>query len=354
MKRLLIVGAVILAMSALAVTMLLKSYLDSPLAVPNEGITYMVKPGASLNRVAAELSDAEILPWPRVFTLWVRSTGNAAKLKAGEYEILADTTPRGLLTQLLEGQVVQHSFTILEGWTVRELLAAMAETDQLNHTLKDDERDANGNAEPESLTDLLELAADHPEGQFFPDTYQFPRGYSDVDVLRLAADLMQKKLAAAWSERAENLPLENAYELLTLASIIERETGLDSERKQVAGVFVRRLRKGMRLQTDPTVIYGLGDDFDGNLTREHLETDTPYNTYTRSGLPPTPIAMPGEASLLAAADPAGGTALFFVAKGDGSAGHVFSDTLEQHNQAVAKYLARLREARRRERAGKNQ
>jgi UPF0755 protein len=342
-KRVVPAGIAALAVIAIAVAGLLQAYLERPLNLPPAGTTYLIEPGASLSRAATDLAEQGILSSPRVFSLWGRLSGNAGRIKAGEYLLTNPTTPRTLLEQFIAGDVVQHTFTILEGWTVRDLLGELAATDELRDTL--------GVSEPEQLAVELGLDVPHAEGLFFPDTYQFPRGYSDRDLLTLAAGLMQQKLGAAWAARADNLPLDNAYELLILASIVERETGLDAERDQVAGVFVRRLQKGMRLQTDPTVIYGLGEAFDGNLTRKHLETDTPYNTYTRAGLPPTPIGLPGEASLLAAAKPAAGTALYFVASGDGSGGHVFSDTLEQHNRAVAQYLRRLREARRRERAG---
>lgn len=191
----------------------------------------------------------------------------------------------------------------------------------------------------------LGLAGRHPEGQFFPDTYHFPRNTPDVEVFREAYTLMQRKLDAAWAQRHPDLPLAGPYAALVLASIIEKETALDSERRQISGVFTRRLKRGMRLQTDPTVIYGLGDAFDGNLRRRDLERDTPYNTYTRAGLPPTPIALPGEASLLAAVQPDDGDALYFVATGKGDGSHYFSATLAEHNRAVRRYLETRRQGR---------
>jgi UPF0755 protein len=338
MKRILLIVAV-LGIAAVAIAgSLLNGYLDEPLPGANQNVVYMVEAGASLGQVANSLSEQKIITLPRVFALWGRWTGQAEQIKAGEYRVGVKATPRSLLAQLVAGQVVQHSFTIVEGWSIRELLAALAASENLKQQLDP--------TNIEQLATLLSLPAEHPEGLFFPDTYQYPRGYSDIDVLRMAAELMQNQLAAAWQDRADDLPLETPYELLTLASIVERETGQEAERGDVAGVFVRRLNKGMLLQTDPTVIYGLGDAYNGNLTRKHLRTDTPYNTYTRKGLPPTPIGMPGAAALQAAANPAAGSALYFVARGDGSRGHDFSDTLEQHNKAVARYLKRLREARR--------
>ena len=235
----------------------------------------------------------------------------------------------------MAGRVRLHALTIVEGWTVQELLAAVRAHPAIRQTLTADS--------PESLAAELGLARPHAEGLFFPDTYRFARGTSDVEVLRQAQALMQKKLASAWARRAPDLPLNDPYEALILASIVERETALDRERPLIAGVFLRRLRRGMRLQTDPTVIYGLGSTFDGDLRRRDLRSDTPYNSYTRAGLPPTPIALPGEASLLAAVQPAPGEALYFVATGLPDGSHVFSATLAEHEAAVARYLARLRQ-----------
>ena len=234
----------------------------------------------------------------------------------------------------MQGRVRLHALTVLEGWTVRDLLAALAKHPAIRQTL---------NVEtPIELAAALELEYPHAEGWFFPETYRFPRGTTDVQFLRTAHELMRRRLADAWSTRALVPSLKDSYGALILASIVERETALDSERRQIAGVFIRRLQKGMRLQTDPTVIYGLGASFDGNLTRRHLKTDSPYNTYTRRGLPPTPISLPGEAALRAAVNPDSGEALYFVASGRGDGSHVFTKTLEEHNAAVAQYLAELR------------
>lgn len=259
-----------------------------------------------------------------------RSSGLAGQLKAGEYLVPVGTTPRSLLDLLASGKVAQYSLTIVEGWNYREVALAVSAHPELRSTMD--------LGEVQDLLQAIDAPQAHPEGLFLPETYHFPRGTTDVDFLRRAYEAMQAYLASAWSKRRAQLPYESAYEVLIMASIIEKETGLGSERPLIAGVFERRLKKGMRLQTDPTVIYGLGADFDGNLTRADLRTDTPYNTYTRHGLTPTPIAMPGKASIEAALNPAPGDALYFVARGDGS--HQFSATLEQHNQAVAEYQLR--------------
>ena len=235
------------------------------------------------------------------------------------------------------GKVLQHRVTIIEGWNIRQLRAALKRADPLLHTT-DDLDDA-------ALMQRLGFGGQHPEGRFLPETHIYQRGDSDVDVLKRAHAAMEKALDEAWQSRAPDLPINTPYELLTLASIIEKETALASERPQIAGVFMRRLQIGMRLQTDPTVIYGIGAAYDGNIRRRDLTTDTPYNTYTRAGLTPTPIAMPSRDALMAAAQPAAGDALYFVAVGDGSGAHVFSSSLDQHNAAVARYLQQLRQQR---------
>jgi UPF0755 protein len=248
-----------------------------------------------------------------------------SRLQVGDYSIRHGITPRELLLKLESGKVIQHRFTIVEGWNVRELRAALARAEVLEQKVRD--------LDDAALMAALERPGLHPEGRFLPETYHFTRGQSDLDVLRRAALAMDKALADVWAMRRKDLPLETPVQLLTLASIIEKETGKVSERPEIAGVFVRRLKLGMRLQTDPTVIYGMGSNYAGNIRRSDLTTDTPYNTYTRAGLPPTPIAMPGRAALMAAADPAPGDTLYFVARGDGS--HVFSASLAEHNRAVA-------------------
>ena len=262
----------------------------------------------------------------------------AGKIKAGEYALQAPLSPRGLLLNMRQGKVLQHRVTFVEGWNIRQLRVALNHAQPLLHTTQD--------LSDAELMAALGFSDQHPEGRFLPETYVYQRGDSDVDVLKRAHAAMEKELADAWAVRSDDLPLASPYELLTLASIIEKETGLASERPQIAGVFARRLKIGMRLQTDPTVIYGIGSSYDGNIRKIHLATDTPYNTYTRAGLPPTPIAMPGKDALHAAAQPAAGDALYFVAVGDGSGAHVFSASYAEHNAAVASYLQRLRENRR--------
>ena len=252
-------------------------------------------------------------------------------IRAGEYDLKAGMTPAGLLALLSSDNVVRYHFTIVEGWTWAQLLKALAEDPVLVHKLAD----LDG---PGAVLKALGSEASHPEGWFLPETYQFVRGDSDLDILARAHQAMTRALQEAWASRDDRTPLKSPYELLILASIVERESSLESERADIAGVFTRRLLAGWRLETDPTVIYGLGENYDGNIRRRDLDSDTPYNTYTRFGLPPTPIAMPGKSALMASAYPAAGTAMFFVASGAG--GHVFSDTLEEHNRAVRKMLSK--------------
>ncbi len=269
--------------------------------------------------------------------LLARQLDAAGKLKVGEYALDPALTPRELLTRMRQGRVLQHRVTIVEGWNIRQLRAALKRADPLVHTT-DDLDDAD-------LMKAVGFPGEHPEGRFLPETYVYQRGDSDIDVLKRAHAAMEKELTAAWDSRVDDLPLNSPYELLILASIIEKETALPSERPQIAGVFMRRLKIGMRLQTDPTVIYGIGSGYDGNIRKRDLTTDTPYNTYTRAGLTPTPIAMPGRDALHAAAQPAKGDALYFVAVGDGSGAHIFSANYTDHNAAVARYLQQLRSKR---------
>lgn len=250
-----------------------------------------------------------------------------SRLQVGDYSLSHGLTPRALLLKLESGAVIQHRLTLVEGWNFREVRAALAKNELLTDTLSD--------LDDAEIMAALGRPGVHPEGRFLPETYQFTRGMSDRDVLKRAMLAMDAALAEAWAGRAQDVPLKTPEELLILASIIEKETGKASERPEIAGVFSRRLVLGMRLQTDPTVIYGMGADYDGNIRKRDLETDTPYNTYTRGGLPPTPIAMPGRAALDAGARPAPGKTLYFVSRGDGS--HVFSASLAEHNRAVACY-----------------
>jgi len=287
-----------------------------------------VIPGRSIKSIANELALTEVIERPQYLSWVARLSGQARRIQAGEYAVANGTSYKQFLDMLVEGRVVQYGFTIIEGWNVAQVLQAAKNNKYLKHTL--------GAVTATQLMKRLGLPADlHAEGWLFPDTYYFVRGESDVNVLLRAQKAMQKNLNNAWKNRESNLPYDTPYDALIMASIIEKETGKGDERSQIAGVFVRRLRKGMRLQTDPTVIYGMGDKYKGNIRRKDLKKDTPYNTYTRKGMPPTPIAMPGLAAIEAALHPAKGTTLYFVAKGDGS--HVFSSTLQQHNEAVIEY-----------------
>ncbi|ROR32629.1 endolytic transglycosylase MltG [Inmirania thermothiophila] len=301
--------------------------LDRPLAVPPAGLTLEVAPGESLRSLARRLAADGVLHRPLYLVAHARLEGVATRIQAGEYQIPAGETPRTLLARLVAGRVVQHRLTLVEGWTFAQVRAALEAEPALRQTLR-------GLPDAEVMA-RLGRPGEHPEGRFFPDTYQFPRGGTDLDLLRRAYEAMARHLAREWAGRAPGLPLETPYQALILASIVEKETGVAAERPLIAGVFIRRLQRGMRLQSDPTVIYGLGAAFDGNLRRADLRRDTPYNTYTRAGLPPTPIAMPGLDAIRAVLHPAPGDALYFVARGDGT--HVFSATLAEHRRAVARY-----------------
>ena len=312
-------------------------YLAEPLALPEDGASFEIRPGTPLATISQGLADAGYLQKPRWFRWYGQLTGQAEQVRAGEYHLEAGITPTELLIKLVSGEVKLYSLTIVEGWTFRELVAAMAEHPSIESTLAYEDWAA--------FLASLESDYDFPEGLFLPETYRFPRYTKDTELLRQAYELMQVALAEEWDKRAVGLPITTPYEALVLASIIEKETALADERPRIAGVFVRRLQRRMRLQTDPTVIYGVGTAFDGNLTRKHLRTDTPYNTYTRRGLPPTPIALPGRAAIHAALHPADGNEVFFVATGLGDGSHKFSETKDQHDAAVREYLARQRAAR---------
>jgi UPF0755 protein len=341
MRRSVLIAAALAVCLAAVAALLVRGYLNTPLAVPAVGYRLDIPPGTALADIGRQLGDDGITRWPALLRIYGRLTGQSAQIKAGEYQILPGTTPVSLLRNLVSGRVILHKLTLVEGWSIAEVLAALADAQPaLEQTLK-----------VTGATDLareLGLPWSSAEGAFLPETYLYSRGTTDRDLLLRAHAALIERLDQAWESRQPDLPLASPYELLVLASIIERETALASERPLIAGVFVRRLRLGMRLQTDPTVIYGLGSSFDGNLTRRHLETDSPWNTYTRTGLPPTPIAMPGGAAIDAAASPAPGTALYFVATGKGDGGHKFSATLREHDAAVRDYLATLRRQNRKQ------
>jgi UPF0755 protein len=285
-------------------------------------------PGSSPARVLSDMEQRGVLVrsgWLRRYWQWRMPP---TVLQVGEYSLRPGMTARDVLGMLHRGEVLQRTVTLVDGWNFNQFRQALARAERLQQTLPADMPIDQVMAE-------LGLEEDHPEGLFFPDTYQYTLGMSDRDILLRAYQRMQDVLARVWEQRAEDLPISTPYEALILASIIERETGVPHERDEIAGVFTRRLQIGMRLQTDPTVIYGMGDAYQGRIRREHLRQPTPYNTYVIDGLPPTPIAMPGREALLAAVNPKPGTSLYFVARGDGS--HVFSDNLQDHNRAVRHY-----------------
>ena len=297
-------------------------------ALPVSGpVDLTVRPGAGIASVARQLVDAGLLPEPYSLRAVARLTDRAAAIQAGTYRIDKPITPLELLDKLARGDVLLAEVRFIEGTTLRQWLAQLAQQPKLRPALAP--RDEAG------VRALLGLGEQSPEGWLFPDTYRYAPGVADTEILKRAHASMKRRLERAWEARDPTLPLASPYEFLILASIVEKETGASEERPLVASVFVNRLRKGMRLQTDPTVIYGIGEKFDGNIRKRDLTTDTPWNTYTRDGLPPTPIAMPGEASLRAVSRPASSEFLYFVGKGDGT--HQFSRTLEEHNRAVAKY-----------------
>ena len=303
-------------------------WLHQPLPmVGNEPLELAIEPGTTPRGVARDVVAAGVRTDAQLLYAWFRFSGQDRMIKAGNYEIPPGTTPRSLLAKLVRGEEALRALTLVEGWNFRQVRQALANDDQIKP-------DSKGLTD-EALMAQLGRPGVAPEGRFFPDTYTYAKGSSDLAVLRRALHAMDRKLEAAWSQRSPDTPLKSADEALVLASIVEKETGRASDRAQIAGVFVNRLRTGMLLQTDPTVIYGLGEKFDGNLRRRDLLTDTPWNTYTRGGLPPTPIAMPGKASLLAAVQPERTKALYFVAKGDGTS-H-FSASLDEHNRAVNRY-----------------
>ena len=319
-------------------------YLNSMMNSPGSRtapVSLEVTPGSSVRRIAANLEQIEVVDSSGLFEAYVRAKGLATQIQAGEYLIVETDSPRDVLQKMVDGRVLLHSVTLVEGWTYWEMLERLSQIEVLT--------DDVSSLEAEELMSLMGAPGSHPEGRFFPDTYHVPRGTAASKVLALAMQRMEDELTQAWNARDPDLPLEDPYQVLILASVVEKETALASERPTIAGVFSRRLQKRMRLQTDPTVIYGIGQSFDGNLRKADLERDGPYNTYTRRGLPPTPICIPGRDALLAAARPAEGRALYFVATGEDDGSHYFSATLEEHNQAVARYLKKLRQKRREQR-----
>jgi len=306
--------------------------LNTPLPVAAAQTLFTVPTGTPLSKVTDDLNRQGLLSRPRLLTWYARLSGDATRIHAGEYQVNPGTTPLSLLDKLLDGDVYLHQFTIIEGWRFDDLIAALRAEPAI----------AAGSFGRSEIMAALGQPNLHPEGQFLPDTYSFPRGTEELELLRLAHTALQELLSSAWMNRSFEVQLDGPYEALILASIVEKETALADERRKISGVFHRRLQRNMRLQTDPTVIYGLGPDFDGNLRRRDLVSDTPYNTYTRAGLPPTPIALAGRAAIEAAVTPDSSNDLYFVATGLPDRSHNFSPTLEEHNQAVRVYLQRQR------------
>ena len=334
-----ILGIVIVAMIVISAAAIwhMNRFLDSPVNVHGEGTSFEIAPGTPFATVSQRLADEEIIAHPALLRVYARVSGIAGSVHAGECFIEPGTTTAGLLEQFTSGDVLMYSFTIVEGWNQWDLLRELQAHPHIDAQMSEEDWPAL----------LEELGADtrHPEGLFLPETYHFPRNTSDRKLLKQAYSLMQAVLDEEWPKRDPDAPVATPYEALVLASIVEKETARADERHRIAGVFARRLNKRMRLQTDPTVIYGIGPGFNGNLTRRDLRTDTPYNPYTRGGLPPTPIAMPGRDAIRAALHPASGKELFFVATGLGDGSHKFSETKAEHDAAVAEYLKRLRSNR---------
>ena len=298
-----------------------------PISLPQAVAEVSIEPGTSPKEVAAAVAKGGVPVNATLLYLWFRLSGQSRQIRAGSYEWTGQASPWQILRKLVRGDESSGSVTIVEGWNIRQVREALRKADNL--------KPESAKLSDAQLMQALERPGVHPEGRFFPDTYTYSKGSTDLAVLRRAMRSMDSHLAAAWEQRNTKVPLRTPEQALILASIVEKETGLLSDQGQISAVFHNRLILGMRLQTDPTVIYGMGTRFEGNIRKSDLTTDTPYNTYTRDGLPPTPISMPGKAALYAALHPAPSKALFFVARGDGSS--EFSATLEEHNRAVNKY-----------------
>jgi UPF0755 protein len=319
--------AALVLMTAAAVGGGIAWWLNRPLKLADESVELSIEQGELPRDIAQGWVNAGVQAPAWALYQWFRWSGDAKRIRAGNYEIGAGTTPRALLEKMVRGDVTLATVRLIEGWTFRQFRAELSRAEALRPT--------TAGMTDAQIMEAVGSPGVAPEGRFFPDTYAYSKGSSDLAVLRRAHRAMTQRIEAAWAARAPDLPLRTPDEALILASIVEKETGAEADRGRIAAVFANRLRIGMPLQTDPTVIYGMGDAFDGNLRKRDLQTDTPYNTYTRPGLPPTPIAMPGAASLRAAVRPEASKALYFVARGDGSS-H-FSDTLDEHNRAVNKY-----------------
>tara|TARA_R110001592_G_scaffold233141_1_gene490710 strand:- start:1343 stop:2374 length:1032 start_codon:yes stop_codon:yes gene_type:complete len=331
--RLLIITFVIAGLSSAGVYFFYSKSLDQSLALPNEGLVLEIKKGETLNSVLSGLKEQGIVKhlWPA--KIYSRLNALGSQIKAGEFKLSSPMTVPQLLQFISSNNQITYSIQFIEGSTYKDALLVLANHEKILQRL-------TGLSDDEIVKKLNLEYSTHLEGQFYPDTYHFHKGDSDLDILKRANQRLKTILDSEWQSRQKDLPLENAYQALILASIIEKETGVPVERPEIAGVFIRRLQQKMRLQTDPTVIYGLGDSYQGNITRKHLQQDTPYNTYRISALPPTPIALVGRAAINAALNPKPGNSLYFVAKGDGS--HYFSETIEEHNKAVREFQLKRR------------
>ncbi len=308
--------------------------LHSTLPIASEGLIYELERGSSLTATVKDLAQRKVIEDPRILLLYAKLTGRGNRILPGEYLLEPSMTPFSLIQLFEAGKIIQYSITFPEGWHYRQLIQHLQAEDKLEKKIT--------NSSPKTVFETLQLKAakENPEGLFFPSTYQYHKGMSDIDILKMANVKMMSVLDVEWQGRAKGLPFKTPYEALVLASIVEKETAVANERQQIAGVFIRRLKKNMRLQTDPTVIYGLGDQYKGNLTRKHLKQYTPYNTYRINGLPPTPIALPGREAIHAVLHPAEGNSYYFVARGDGS--HYFSATITEHNKAVKRFQVHRR------------
>jgi len=320
--------------SVLTLNYQVNNFMDKPLNIADSEIPFEIITGTSFSSISDKLVKKELIDNDYLLHIYARWHGLTGKLQAGEYLITIGTTPKSLLDQFINGSVRLYTFTLIEGWNYREVLQALHTNEAVEATLTHENWPSFLVSQGSEIT--------HPEGLFLPETYRFPRNTTDRELLRQAYQLMQSVIANEWEHRQGDLQVKSPYEALILASIVEKETARIDERAKIAGVFTRRLEKRMRLQTDPTVIYGIGPSFNGNLTRENMKTDTPYNTYTRHGLPPTPIAMPGRAAINAVLHPEIGEELYFVATGLDDGSHKFSITKKEHDKAVAEYLFRFR------------
>ena len=329
-RSLLAIVVALVVAAAVAAAVVVVVWLERPLVLASDPVELSIEPGSSPREIADAWVRAGVKTSPLALYEWFRWSGKARRIRAGSYEAGAGTTPASLLEKMVRGDETLAAVRLNEGWTFRQIRAELARAEAL--------KPASAGLSDEAVMAAIGAAGMSPEGRFHPDTYAYSKGSTDLALLTRAHRAMERRLAAAWQERDPSTPLRSADEALTLASIVEKETGLGSDRGRVAGVFLNRMRIGMPLQTDPTVIFGLGTAFDGNLRKRDLLADTPYNTYTRTGLPPSPIAIPSNAALLATMRPDATKALYFVARGDGSS--EFSETLADHNRAVNRFQRR--------------